>query len=96
MRREFTMAEEDMKAILEACRPVPYMVFGGIEPRSPQENANDAWCALGRKMGFDGMTVEPTGRGDRIFTAEVVEPPVDPNSHEGRLVEYDKEHGGGK
>lgn len=70
MRREYEMTPAQLDRILDACRPVPYMVFGGIEPRSPQENANDAWCDLGREMGFDGMTVQPTGRGDRFFTAE--------------------------
>lgn len=77
MRKEFEMTEEDMKQLLESCRPVPYMIFGGIAPRSPQENANDAWCRLGRKMGFDGMTVKPTDKGDRIFTAEEVSTPVE-------------------
>lgn len=64
MRKEFTMTKEQCEKLLDACKPVPYMVFGGREPRSPQENANDAWCALGREMGFDGMTVKPVaGKG---------------------------------
>ena len=70
MRKRFVMTEGDMEKILDACKPVPYMVFGGIPPKSPQENANDAWCELGSRMSFDGMTVEPTGEGNLIFTAE--------------------------
>jgi predicted TIM-barrel fold metal-dependent hydrolase len=71
MRKEFEMTEEDLNALLEACKPVPYMVIGGYVPRSPQENANDAWERLGKKMGFDHMTVRPiSGKGDRFFTAE--------------------------
>lgn len=71
MRREFEMTEADMKEILDACKPVVYMVIGGMPPKSPQENANDAWCRLGNKMGFDGMTVQPvSGKDDRFFTAE--------------------------
>lgn len=74
MRQRFEMTQAQLDSILAASEPVRYMVFGCLEPRSPQQNANDAWCALGREMGFDGMTVEPTNEGDRIFTAEIAEP----------------------
>ena len=70
MRKDYEMSEDQEKGILAACKPVLYLVFGGKPPRSPQENANDAWCALGGKMGFDGMTVEPVHeKGTRFFTA---------------------------
>ena len=73
-RREFEMSKEDKAMLLEACKPVRYMVFGGIPPRSPAENANAAWEQLGRKMGFHYMTVKPTaGKGDSFFTAVPVE-----------------------
>lgn len=37
---------------------------------SPQENANQAWAELGRRMGFDPMTVQPVeGKNTRFFTA---------------------------
>ena len=71
MRTEFEMKQEDLDAILEASKPVTVMLIGGIPPRSPQENANDAWAALGRKMGFNHMTVKPVhGKSNRFFTAE--------------------------
>ena len=73
MRKRFTMTKEQQEKLLDACKPVPYMIFGGMEPRSPQENANAAWCALGREMGFDGLTVQPDGSNQLNFTAEVVE-----------------------
>lgn len=68
-RKRYEMTQDDLGKILEACKPVPYLVIGGIEPRSPQENANAAWAELGSRMGFDHMTVEPTREGDRVFTA---------------------------
>lgn len=68
-RKEYEMTEADLAKIMEACKPVPYIVIGGHPPRSPQENANDAWADLGRRMGFDHMTVRPTGRGSRHFSA---------------------------
>lgn len=71
-RRDFEMSQADLDKILDACKSVPYLVAGGMEPRSPQENANDAWRELGSQMGFKHMTVESIeGKGDRFFTAEV-------------------------
>jgi hypothetical protein len=64
------MGQDDLDALLSAMKPVPYMVIGGQPPRSQQENANAAWAALGRKMGFDHMTVRPIeGKGTRHFSA---------------------------
>lgn len=70
MRKEFEMTEDQLAALLEACKPVRLIMLQCGQPSSPQENANRAWCSLGKEMGFDGMTVKPTGKGDRFFTAE--------------------------
>jgi len=70
MRREYEMTDTDLEQLLDAGKPVPCMKIGSYVPRSPQENANDAWERLGNKMGFDHMTVEPmASRGDKFFTA---------------------------
>ncbi len=68
-RREYEMSEDDLKAILEASKPVPYMVFGGMEPRSPQQNANAAWRELADRLGFQWETVMPSKGGQRFFSA---------------------------
>jgi len=71
MKHEYEMSEADLLVILNACKPVRYMVAGGRVPRSPQENANDAWAGLGQKLGFDSTTVQPvSGKNDRFFTAK--------------------------
>ena len=75
MRQRFELTDEQYKKLLDACKPVPYLVFGGKAPRSPQENANAAWCALGREMGFDGMSVRPEGGNPKVFTADVLQIP---------------------
>ena len=83
MRKTFEMSQADLDALLEACRPVPYMIVGGMAPPSPQELANHAWEDLGRRMGFDAMTVLPAeGQGQRFFTAEPL-PAGRPGSEEG-------------
>ena len=77
MRKEFTMTKEQCDKMLEACKPVPYMVIGGVAPLSPQENVNAAWASLGLEMGFDAMSVRPvSGKGMEVFTADVVEVPA--------------------
>jgi len=69
-RTEYEMTEADLAEIMDAIKPQPYMVMGGHAPRSQQERANDAWKALGRKMGFDSTTVRPVaGKGERFFSA---------------------------
>jgi len=70
MRKEFKMSDEDLETILDACKPVVYIIIGGVIPTSPQENANRAWAKLGERMGFDHMTVKPTRKGNKVFTAE--------------------------
>lgn len=69
-RTKYEMTEEDLKELLEACKSVPMIALQCGPPSSPQENANNAWKALGNKMGFDHMTVEPEhGKGYRFFSA---------------------------
>lgn len=74
MRREFEMTEADLDKIMDAGKPVRYIVVGGRPPRSPQQNANAAWASLGARMGFDWETVKPVdGKEPRYFTAEATE-----------------------
>lgn len=71
-RVEYEMTEEDLQKILDACKPTPVMYLSGGQQMggSPQENANRAWAELGRRIGFDSMSVRPIqGKGQRFFTA---------------------------
>jgi predicted TIM-barrel fold metal-dependent hydrolase len=65
----YEMTQQDLDELLEACKPVPMIMLQCGTPRSPKQNANDAWARLGKHMGFDPMTVRPTGQGDRFFSA---------------------------
>ena len=58
-RTRFEMTDDQLAAILDASRAVPYIVMGGVEPPSPQENANRAWQALAADLGFDWMSARP-------------------------------------
>lgn len=69
--KRYTMTDEQLETLLDACKPVPYMIIGGHAPRSPQENANDAWKRLGDELGFDWETVRPVpGESQKVFEAE--------------------------
>jgi len=68
-RTDFEMTPEDLEDLLVRMKPVPLIALQCGMPPSQQENANDAWAGLGKKMGFDPMTVKPTGKGDRFFSA---------------------------
>lgn len=69
-RKEYKLTPEQFAKLIEACRPTPLIMLQCGMPSSPQKNANNAWCALGKELGFDGMTVEGSPKGDRFFTAE--------------------------
>ena len=71
-RTNYEMTQADLDKILDACKPTPGMFLSGGVPigGSPQKNANAAWGALGKKMGFDHMTVQPiAGKGNLFFSA---------------------------
>lgn len=72
MRKRYEMTPGHLQKILDACKPTPVMFLSGGQPMgsSPQENANAAWRSLGDELGFDYMTVQPTGEGNLFFTAE--------------------------
>ena len=72
MRTNFEMTPDDLEKLLSAMSQVPLIALQCGMPRSAQENANAAWAELGSRMGFDAMTVQPNGRGDRFFSAEPV------------------------
>lgn len=76
---KYEMTQEQFDKLLDSSKPVPYMVFGGREPTSPQENANRAWAALGEEMGFQPITVRPYGNDPKFFTANPVPRAVDKN-----------------
>lgn len=71
---QFEMSQEQLDKLMNASKAVPaIMLHIGGGPRSPQQNANDAWSSLGEEMGFDHFTVEQVkGQPNTIFRAEAV------------------------
>ncbi|MDD5061354.1 MAG: hypothetical protein PHN44_03620, partial [Candidatus Marinimicrobia bacterium] len=69
-RKEYEMTQEQYDTLLDACKPVPMIMLQCGTPSSPQENANRAWEALGKEMGFEYMSVKLVPNKPRFFTAE--------------------------
>ena len=70
-RCDYRMSQADFDGIMEAinnARRTPVIAMNIGLPTSPQEAANHAWTALGKRLGFDGMTVRP-GRDGLSFSA---------------------------
>ena len=52
-RVNYEMTEDDLKKIMAACKPVPCMMVGSVTMGSQQENANNAWAELGKRIVFE-------------------------------------------
>ena len=74
-RQDFEMTPEDLRGIIDRiakARSAPLIMLQYGMPQSAQEAANSAWAELGKRMGFDPMSVRPNGKGDRFFSAASV------------------------
>ena len=73
--KDFEMTQAQLDELMNASKatPVMYMTGGKQMFNTPQENANYAWQKLGVELGFKYMTVRPNGKGNRFFTAEVLD-----------------------
>ncbi len=70
-RQEYHLTDEEFNTLIAASKPTPVMYLSGGQSMfdSPQENANRAWAKVGAARGFDHMTVQPSSKGNRFFTA---------------------------
>lgn len=66
----YELSEEQYQRIIEASKPVPYLVIGGMPPESPRVKAERVWQSLGKEMGFKWDTARPSSKGDHFFEAE--------------------------
>lgn len=76
MRADFMLSEEELAELLDASKPTPVMYLSGgasMYP-SPQENVNRVWIKLGKRLGFEPITVRRIeGKDQHWFTAEIME-----------------------
>ncbi len=90
-RTEYEMTQEDLDKILDAIKnTAPLIMIGGTVPPNRQEVTNAAWAELGKRMGFDYMTVRPSAGGDRFFSAVPSETPEQATARRAREAEEAK------
>jgi poly-gamma-glutamate capsule biosynthesis protein CapA/YwtB (metallophosphatase superfamily) len=65
------MTDEEFNDLVEACKPVPYMVIGGIVPESPTDKAMRVWDSVAKRVGCVQSSIAPANTGDdHDFMAE--------------------------
>lgn len=70
--KKYTLTEIEHAELVEACKPVPYMIIGGVAPVSPAEKAMFVWKRVANRVGCDVNTIAPAGDDTREFLGEPV------------------------
>lgn len=71
MKTKYTMTDGELAELREACKPVHYMVFGGIPPESPYDKAVRVWGKIAERVQCDVNSIEGAGPGrDNEFYAD--------------------------
>jgi hypothetical protein len=69
--KQYRMTDEEYKDVMEASQPVPYIVVGGIEPRSSYDRVMPVWRRIAARVGCVVDSIEVAGTGDNHdFMAE--------------------------
>ena len=69
--QQYRLTDEELDEIMEASKPVLYMVVGGVGPRSPQEKVMDVWRKIAVRVNCDVESIGPADSGDyHDFKAE--------------------------
>jgi hypothetical protein len=58
------MTDDELKELLEASKPVPYMVIGGCVPESPVEKMMKVWQRIAQRVGCNVDSINDAGTGD--------------------------------
>ncbi len=82
MSKLFEMTEEQLGALLDACKSAPLVATHCGPVMTPQERANNAWRDLGEELGFDFMTVTGSDKGQRFFYADAIKKNTNPKENQ--------------
>ena len=67
----YELTEEEFKELMNAAKPVPYMIVGGRAPSSPYEMSKAIWYRVAQRVNCDVETIEGVDRNKPlIFRAE--------------------------
>ena len=66
----YRLTDEEFNRLMEASKPVPYMVIGGVEPESPYDKAKRVWLDVASRVHCDIDSIGPANTGNnRDFMA---------------------------
>lgn len=60
----FRLTDEELEELYKASQPVPYLIFGGLEPASPRDNALRVWRKVAERVGCDPESIDCANTGD--------------------------------
>jgi hypothetical protein len=69
VRRDYRLSDADYDRLIEASKPVMYLVANGSEPTSPRDAALRIWREIADREGFDVDSVKQGSDGNGHFTA---------------------------
>lgn len=73
----YQLTDDEYNELLEASKPVPYMVFNGTVPEGPVEKSERIWRRIAERVGCDWRTIG-AGPTEKQFCAEPTQPPQSP------------------
>lgn len=62
--KNYRLTHEELAEIIEASKPVPYMVIGGVEPQSPRDKVMAIWRRVAERVGCDVDSIDKGTTGD--------------------------------
>jgi len=66
---EYKLTDDELKSLHEAATPVPYMVFGGVEPEDPYDASMRIWRQVAERVGCEFKTIAASPQGEQYFMA---------------------------
>lgn len=71
--KRYQLTDQEFEELMDASKPVPYLVFGGVPPDSPREKAERIWRRIAQRVGCKWESIK-AGDSEKEFIAEEVTP----------------------
>lgn len=62
--KTYRLTDEELASLLDASKPVPYMIIGGLPPTSAREHAMRLWRHVADRVGCEVDSIADAGTGD--------------------------------
>ena len=69
--KTYKLTDEELSALKEAAKPVPYLVIGGHPPEDPATKSMRIWEEVAKRVNCDVWSIQPASSGnEQEFEAE--------------------------